>query len=90
MRVYELIVEPGREEHIDRHHVSVVEVQEVVFGTPLWIRTRQGRYRLLGQTDAGRYLTVILVPRESGVFSLVTARDASESERRAYRARRRR
>jgi hypothetical protein len=37
VRIYELIIEPGREEHIARHHVSVAEVEEVVFGTPLYV-----------------------------------------------------
>jgi uncharacterized protein len=89
VRVADLIVEPGRAEQIDRHRVSLAEGRQVIEGNPLWIRTRQRRYRLLGQTDAGRYLTVILAPRGSGVFSLVTARDATDPERRAYRAHRR-
>ncbi len=77
MRIYQLIVEPGREEHIARHHVSVAQADEIVFGNPIVTRTRQGRIRLIGQTDAGRYLTVIVASRERGVYGLVTARDAS-------------
>lgn len=84
MRIYELIVEPGREEHIARHHVSVAEVEEVVFGTPFIRKTRQGRYAIIGRTQAGRYLTVFVAPREKGVYGLVTARDADDAERRAY------
>ena len=87
MRIDELIREPGREEHIARHHVTLEEVDEVVFGAPVVFRARQGRYQLIGQTDAGRYLVVILAPREPGVYGLVTARDADQSERRLYRAR---
>ena len=87
MRIDDLVVDPGQDAHIARHHVTVAEVDEVVFGRPFWTRTRGGRFRVLGQTDAGRYLTVIVA---SGVYSLVTARDATDAERRAYRARRRR
>jgi uncharacterized protein len=84
VRIYELVVEPGREEHIARHHVSVEEAEEVVIGAPLILRARQGRYRLVGQTDSGRYLAVFIAARGSGVYGLVTARDADSAERRLY------
>ena len=90
MRIDDLIVEPGREEHIDRHRVTVAEVNEVVFGSPVWRRTREGRYLLLGQTTGGRYLAIVVAPRKPGVFGLVTARDATEADRRFVRAQRRR
>ncbi|MDP2935539.1 MAG: hypothetical protein Q8O86_03510 [Dehalococcoidia bacterium] len=90
MRIHELIVEPGREEHIARHHVTLQEVEQVVFGQHANYRTRQGRYGLVGQTEGGRYLLVILTPREHGLYSLVTARDASDADRRLYQRRRRR
>lgn len=63
MRVYELVIEPGREEHISRHHITVDEVEEVVFSNPFITRTREQRFRLIGQTAAGRYLTVIVAAR---------------------------
>lgn len=84
MRIYELVIEPGREEHIAHHHVSVSEVEEVIFGEPFIRKTRQGRYLAIGQTEVGRYLTVFIAPREPGVYGLVTARDADDAERRAY------
>lgn len=86
MRVYELIVEPGRAEHIARPNVSLAEVEEVVFGVPLIRRAREGRYHLIGRTHAGRYLTVFVAPRGRGIYGLVTARDADPVERRLYRA----
>jgi hypothetical protein len=43
VRIYELVVEPGREEHIARHHVSVEEVLEVVYGFPYVRRMRDDR-----------------------------------------------
>ena len=85
MKIYELVVEPGREEHIARHHVIVAEVEEVIFGAPFIRKARQGRYHIIGQTHAGRYLTVFVAPRGRGVYGLVTARDADDAECRAYR-----
>ena len=84
MRIYELVIEPDREDHIARHHVDVEEAEEVVFGRPLVARTRQGRYTLIGRTDAGRYLSVIIAPRGRGVYGLVTARESTDAERRRY------
>lgn len=91
MTIYELIVSPGRAEHIARHHVSVAEAEEVAFGQSIIYRLRQRRYGLLGRTNAGRYLVVIVAPRrEPGVYGLVTARDADQAERRRYHRTRRR
>jgi uncharacterized DUF497 family protein len=84
VRIYELVIEPGREEHIARHQVSISEVEEVIFGAPFIRKARQGRYHVIGQTEAGRYLAVFVAPREQGVYGLVTARDADDAERRAY------
>ena len=90
MRIDDFIVESGREDHIARHGVSLVEVNGIVFGDPVVSRTRLGRLRIIGQTNSGRYLTVIVARREPWVYALVTARDADEAERRLYRAQRRR
>jgi uncharacterized DUF497 family protein len=89
VKIVELIVEPDREEHITRHHVSVEEVNEVVFGEPFIRRAREGRYLIVGQTEAGRYLAVFVAPRGRDVYGLVTARDADDIERRAYQQHRR-
>lgn len=89
MSILDLIVEFGRDDHIARHNVTMTEVEEVVFGMHSIRRERNGYYRLVGQTDAGRYLTIFVVPFGGGVYSLVTARDATASERRKYRKQRR-
>lgn len=89
MNVIRLIVAPGREEHVARHGVDLMEVEEIVFGNAIWRRVREKRYLLLGQTAGGRYVAVVLAPRTPGVFGLVTARDANDEERRLIRSRRR-
>jgi uncharacterized DUF497 family protein len=66
-------------------YVDVSEVEDVAFGRHATYRVRHDRFALVGQTEAGRYLTVIVAPRTSGVYSLVTAGDAEDSERRLYR-----
>jgi uncharacterized DUF497 family protein len=90
VRIDDLIIDADRVEHIARHHVTAAEAEQVVFGNSVIRRSTEGRYRMIGQTDAGRYLCVIVAPRGGGVFGLVTARDASDAERRAYRSQERR
>lgn len=82
--IYDLVIDPDRIDHIARHGVTVEEVDDVVFGRPLILRTREDRYLLIGQTVSGRYLTVVVAPRGHSVYGLVTARDAEGLERRRY------
>lgn len=84
MKVNRLDWNDNRREHIVRHRVSVEEVEDVAFGKHYAVRTRQGRYRLIGQTESGRYLVVILEPAEYDWFDPITARDATQNERRLY------
>jgi uncharacterized protein len=81
--IRELIVSPEQEEHIwTRHRVTPEEVEDLCVGHELALKGRDGSYALYGQTDAGRYLVVIIYPRGRGIFALATARDMNEVERR--------
>ena len=48
-------------------------------------RARQGLYKVFSQTEAGRYLLVVLVDLSGGVWRVVTAREMTDQERRLYR-----
>lgn len=84
MRISRLDWNNERREHIARHRVSVEEVEEIVYGRHYAVKTKQGRYRLIGQTANGRYMVVILEPSDYGWFDPVTARDAMQNERKLY------
>ena len=60
-------VRGGFDIQVARHGVTLEEVEEVVFGAPLVLRTSQQRYLLIGQTTDGRYLTIALGTRRTGV-----------------------
>ncbi len=86
-----------RIDHIARHGVKPEEVEEAAFDDRHRIVQRLKRatacpermiYRLLGQTQSGRYLTVIFLPKGRGRAYVVTARDMTPAERRYYLARR--
>lgn len=85
VRIREVMVTPQQEEHTwTKHRVTPEEVEEVCFSRPLVIRGRDGSQAVYGQTEAGRYVIVFLYPRGQGVYSLATARDMQEAERRRY------
>ena len=75
------------EEHIARHGIEWDEVEQVARNAPYFTRGRDGTYRVIGQTDGGRFETVVVAPRPDGRFYVVTARDADDGERRVYRQR---
>lgn len=63
-----------------------VTFEDVVNGRP--VRTLPGRHEtteVYGTTADGRYLVVILAPALDGRWYVVTARDKSTNERRAFR-----
>lgn len=91
MRIYELIWDDWNVDHIARNHVDPSEVKSLIDERYHLARragtTRYGllRYHLFGQTDAGRYLFVVLDNEGTNRFYVVTARDMSASEKREFR-----
>jgi uncharacterized DUF497 family protein len=75
----------------DRHRVTPLEAEQVFFHTPLLVRTdlahsqTGSRCTVLGQTDEGRELFIAFVVRGKRV-RVVSARDMSRKERKAYRS----
>ena len=82
--VFRLVWDDWNEEHIARHNVTPAEVEEVTTNRPFTTRGQKDRYRLIGQTAAGRLLTVIVAPRGDGAMYVLIAREATRDERRAY------
>ena len=70
--------------HVAEHNVTPEEVEEACFINPLVLKGRKKRYYVLGTTDGGRYLTVILQYKFRGVIRVITARDMDSAERRRY------
>jgi hypothetical protein len=78
---------PESEEHIWGHRVTPDQVEQVVYTRPrLALKGRDGTTCMFGQTDAGRYLMVVLSESQAGGFYVVTARDMTEGERRTFRS----
>ncbi len=85
MLIKNLIWDEWNIEHIARHDVKPEETEQACTGKYLARRGREGTYTVIGQTQSGRYLTMILAPRGSGSFYPITARDSDNKERKIFK-----
>ena len=81
VRIEGLSWDERAEDHIALHGVRLFEVEQAATN-PIHAR-RSGDYMLvIGQTESGRYLTIILDDEGGGIWYPVTARPSNPSERR--------
>lgn len=76
-RTPELIWTDENIEHVARHHVEPHEAEECRRNATAFKRGRDNRYYIVGQTDGGRWLFVVI--EQDG--EVVTARNATDRER---------
>lgn len=73
-----------------KHHVETSEVEEVLTGKPKFRFVEKGEredenvYMALGQTEAGRYLTVLFIHKKTREALILSAREMAEKERKLY------
>ena len=82
------------EAELAAHGVESWEVVEVFYNQPVWVpnrRHRAGDWKMVGWTDAGRALTIIVRTRpETASLYLITGWDATAGDRTRYLRKRRR
>ena len=77
-----------REKILFKHGITDEEVEEVIYdGYPEVRKHGSSRYLAFGQTRAGRYLFIVIDHEGNGVITPVTARDMTQSEKHAYKRR---
>lgn len=79
----------GNISHIARHNVRPEEAEEALLdsrriGTPAYKVRSEQRWAILGQTQNGRILFVVFTRRYQSI-RVVTARDATDKEKKRYR-----
>ena len=57
-------------QHIWQHQVHPEEIEEVLQGRYLLERGRKTRYYILGKSESGRHLFIVLARRRSGRYML--------------------
>lgn len=89
MRIHGFDWDEQNLEHIARHGVRDYEVEEVIlFGNPVFQKSRNGTYVAFGVTQDGRYLLVVFVAKGYGLIRIITARDMTDREKHNYKRRR--
>lgn len=78
--------DPGNVSHVARHGVTTREVEAVYRGLFVFGSAYGGRFTIIGRTDGGRMLTIVLEPFAASHYYPVTARPSSRAERRQYEA----
>ncbi len=73
-----------------KHHVSVAEVEEILYGKKKVYRISKGDvkgeklYLALGETNSGRYLSIFFILKQNNSVLPISARDMDNKERRRY------
>ena len=73
-----------------KHRVETFEVEEVLEKNPRFRFVEKGDrkdenvYMALGQTEAGRYLTVLFIYKTTKEALILSARDMAKKERKMY------
>lgn len=76
-----------------KHQVMPEEVDNVLFDKPHYRKVQKGHapgedvYAALGQTDAGRYLVIYFVYKQTREALILSARDMDRKEKRLYERR---
>lgn len=82
-RYHHLVWDERNIYHIDRHGVTPDEIEQIVYSSDS--RIRRGReqklYYVLGQTEAGRYLFVVLREFRESTARPITAREMTHQEK---------
>lgn len=91
IKVNEIIWKEAFVEKIEsKHHVTMAEVEEVLYGKKRIYRVVKGDvreedvYLALGRTSAGRYLSVFFILKKSYNVLPISARDMDTKERMRY------
>ena len=71
--------------HIERHHFTPEEVEEIFLSDYKIRRARQQRYIALGETLDGRLALVVFRRLPKGRIRVITVRDMTHSENRMFR-----
>lgn len=71
-----------------KHSITFQEAEEACLSDARHIRkSRDELYKVFSQTNSGRYILVVLVHLDGGIWKIVTARDMTGSERQLYKRR---
>ena len=78
--IKKLIWDEWNREHIKKHNVSMVEVEEAAKNVITHKKAKFGRYLIMSRVGS-RMISVVISKQEAGVYYPATARDSAKKER---------
>jgi uncharacterized DUF497 family protein len=78
--IKKLIWDEWNSEHIKKHNITIVEVEEAIKNVLTHIKGNKGKYIAIGRSGK-RMISIIIGRESSGVYYPVSARDAAKKER---------
>jgi len=81
MELKELVWDDFNSRHILKHKVNKTETEQACNNQKLVLSAKNNRLLLIGKTNKGRILSIVLVKIKPGKYYIVTARDSSRKER---------
>lgn len=80
IKVTQLVWDGNNQEHIKKHNVFIDQVEEIGRNQLVHKKGHSGRYIIIGRSGT-RILSVVLKRVKTGIYYVVTARDADKKER---------
>ena len=80
IKIKKLVWDEYNVDHIKKHNVTVLEVEEVAENIITHKKAKKGRYLIMGRAG-GRMISVAVSKQEAGVYYPATARDSAKKER---------
>jgi uncharacterized DUF497 family protein len=78
----------GNEQELVPHRITDREAEEVFLNGPVWVRNKRsgsGDYKMIGYTNGGRALTlIVVVQQEARLLRVITGWDCTTGERTRY------
>lgn len=84
MRIDKFAWDQENLEHISRHFVDSMEVEQVFDGKYLVRKTKENKYLVWGQAYSGRYLFIVFRYLGKGKIRVITARDMMDKDKKFY------
>ncbi len=78
--ITQLIWDEWNKEHIKKHKVTIVEVEEAIQQVQAHRKGYAGRVALIGRSGK-RILAILIAPQNNKLYYIVTVRDADRKER---------
>jgi len=84
VRIDKFVWDQENLEHVSKHFVNSVEVEQIFDGKFVVRKTKENKYLVWGQAYSGRYLFIVFRYLGKGKIRVITARDMVDKDKKFY------